>query len=91
MKLLVNFPNIQQLIGYSETKESDIAGATDILMVLEYHSGGSLHELINRMYEKQTRFEEREMLSLFSGICAAVQVLHHQQPPLAHRDLKVRI
>jgi serine/threonine protein kinase len=38
---------------------------------------------------KNNRFREDELLDLFAQICAGVAHLHAQQPPIAHRDIKV--
>lgn len=81
---------IQKLISFSSpTKSDSIAGAQDICLVLEYYPEGSLHDLIGRMYEKKEKFLELECLEIFLGICKAVNILHSQNPPLAHRDVKV--
>ena len=34
-------------------------------------------------------FSETEVLRIFCDICEAVARLHHNQPPIIHRDLKV--
>jgi AP2-associated kinase len=34
-------------------------------------------------------FTEPELLRIFCDICEAVARLHHNQPPIIHRDLKV--
>ena len=34
-------------------------------------------------------FTEAEVLSIFCDTCEAVARLHHCQPPIIHRDLKV--
>lgn len=34
-------------------------------------------------------FSEPEVLRIFCDICEAVARLHHNQPPIIHRDLKV--
>jgi serine/threonine protein kinase len=36
-------------------------------------------------------FTEPELLRIFCDICEAVARLHHNQPPIIHRDLKVNI
>lgn len=36
-----------------------------------------------------TPFSEKEVLSLFRGICEGVRQFHTEDPPLALRDLKV--
>lgn len=34
-------------------------------------------------------FSEGEVLKIFCDVCEAVARLHHNQPPIIHRDLKV--
>lgn len=33
-------------------------------------------------------FTEQELLTVIRDICEALSVLHHYQPPIAHRDIK---
>lgn len=58
----------------------------EVLLLMNYCRGG----LINRMRERTgLRFSESEVLKMFCDICVAVSALHHAQPPIIHRDLKV--
>lgn len=59
-----------------------------VLLLLPYHRGGSLFELLGHMTANATRFAETEALALFVSVCTGVRELHHHQPPLAHRDIK---
>ena len=36
-------------------------------------------------------FTERQILDIFAQICAGVAKMHYHNPPIAHRDLKVRL
>ena len=38
-----------------------------------------------------TGFTESEVLKIFCDVCDAVSRLHHANPPIIHRDLKVSI
>lgn len=38
----------------------------------------------------QRALAEAEVLRIFTDVCEAVAQLHVQEPPIAHRDLKVR-
>ena len=54
---------------------------------MEYCAGGGLIDYLNTRL--QNRLHEREVLAIFRDVCAAVQVMHHMDPPLVHRDLKI--
>ncbi|GAM18448.1 hypothetical protein SAMD00019534_016230, partial [Acytostelium subglobosum LB1] len=61
---------------------------SEVLMLLEYCSGGSVLDIMNKRGQRQG-LSEREILSIFSDVCNAVCDLHSQNPPIAHRDLKI--
>ena len=54
---------------------------------MEYCSGGGIIDLMNARL--RDRLREEEVLKIFGDVCAGVAVMHHQDPPLMHRDLKV--
>ena len=41
------------------------------------------------LQSEEQRLDERVILSIFQDVCMAVHHLHIQQPPIAHRDIKV--
>ena len=59
----------------------------EIFILMEFCSGGGLIDFLNTRL--QHRLIEREVLSIFRDICAGVQVMHHLDPVLVHRDLKI--
>ena len=55
--------------------------------LLEYMSEGSLFDYMEK--KQKERFDEPTCLRIFRQICDGIQVMHHMNPPLAHRDLKI--
>jgi len=62
-------------------------GATEYFILMELCTGGSLIDFIKR--QNNVRLPEFKIADIFAQVCTAVSVLHHQSPPIAHRDLKV--
>ncbi|KDN50812.1 hypothetical protein K437DRAFT_59823 [Tilletiaria anomala UBC 951] len=84
-KLLRNQPNIVHFIEASATALS--SGGYEIFILMEYCPGGGIIDLMNARL--RDRLREHEILKIFSDVCAGVAVMHHLDPPLMHRDLKV--
>ncbi|TMW69714.1 hypothetical protein Poli38472_001870 [Pythium oligandrum] len=59
----------------------------EVFILMEYCPLGHLHENLTKMGEK--RFKEKDLLRLFRSLCVPVNLLHHNDPPIAHRDLKL--
>ncbi|EFA74620.1 putative protein serine/threonine kinase [Heterostelium album PN500] len=87
MQQLKNHKNIVKLEDYKIVENRE-KRETEVLMLLEFCSGGSVLDIMNHRGE-QSRLSEREILAIFSDTCNAVAELHSQQPPFAHRDLKI--
>lgn len=79
----LHHPNLIELVGYSC---NPIARGHEYLIEMELCTGGTLLEHILR--RGQRRWGEAEILGIFWQVCCAVEVLHSQSPPIAHRDLK---
>ncbi|XP_065834604.1 AP2-associated protein kinase 1-like [Oscarella lobularis] len=62
-------------------------GITEVLLLMDYCSGGHLVQQMNKRIG--TGFREAEILRIFSDVCEAVAKLHHRKPAIVHRDLKV--
>lgn len=54
---------------------------------MEYCCGGGLIDFLNSRL--QHRLSEVEVLRIFRDVCEGVQVMHHLDPVLVHRDLKI--
>ncbi|CCI50358.1 unnamed protein product [Albugo candida] len=59
----------------------------EVFILMEFCPFGHLYDAMKQMQGK--RFSEIEVVKLFRSLCIPVQVLHHQEPPVAHRDLKL--
>lgn len=77
-------PNIVDMIGHACNPLA--RGQTEYLIQMELCTGGTLLEHI--LKRGQRKWPEAEICNIFSQVCCAVEVLHSQSPPLAHRDLK---
>ncbi|KAF0700152.1 Aste57867_9280 [Aphanomyces stellatus] len=60
---------------------------TEVFLLMEYCPGGHLYDNMKKMGDK--RFEMDELVKTFRSLCIPVQLLHRQDPPVAHRDLKL--
>lgn len=62
---------------------------SQVLMLVTYHSFGTLHDELQRRIVKNAHLTEEYVLTLFNKICEGVKVMHDAKPlALAHRDIK---
>lgn len=59
----------------------------EYLILMELCTGGSLIHLIQRRNNRP--LSERQIAELFTQICRGIRSMHRQQPPMAHRDMKI--
>ncbi|KAI8992226.1 kinase-like domain-containing protein [Pilobolus umbonatus] len=80
-------PYIIDIVDMCVIKEEDKSKTAYIIM--PYYKNGNIQDIIDR-HEKQGKFmPENMILSLFKGICYAVQAMHeYRNKPWAHRDIK---
>ena len=72
-------------------------GVYEVLMLMNYCKGSVLQSMNERLKDSSLNFNtsgngcftEPEVLKIFCDICEAVAKLHHNIPPIIHRDLKV--
>lgn len=90
MKLLKGHPNIAQYIASTsrENRQSSTT-AMEYFILMELCTGGSLIDLIKRRQSSNSKLAELEMCQLFQQVCRAIAHMHSQQPPIAHRDIKI--
>eukprot|EP01133_Synstelium_polycarpum_P013444 gene13444-15846_t len=86
MQRLRHHKNIVKLIDHKITENRE-KRETEILMLLEFCSGGSVLDIMNA--REHSKLNEREILAIFADTCLAVMEMHNQQTPIAHRDLKI--
>lgn len=80
IRILENSFSNQRLIGLHEVYET----STEVILVLEYASGGELHQYC--VADKEDAFCERDVVRLLRQIIEGVSYLHSQN--IAHLDLK---
>ena len=83
-------PKHPNLVHFYESITINGVKSTEIFLVMEHCGGGNLLMVMNRRLNE--RFPEKEIFDIFSNIVEAVGVLQLKcNPPVLHRDLKVRI
>eukprot|EP00898_Chlorokybus_atmophyticus_P008110 jgi/Chlat1/82/Chrsp1S03199 len=82
LEQLQGHPNIITLYAKQYLQAPD--QKQELYLLMEY-CPKSLVDIAN----KGTRFTEPQILAIFKSVCAAVEHMHRQSPPIAHRDLKV--
>ena len=59
-------------------------GDSEYLLLLEFVPEGTLLDWVNKPKERS----QKDILTIFAQVCAAVAVFHAHKPPISHRDLK---
>lgn len=85
-KQLGSHKNIVQLVE-SSINYTASNGVWEILMLMQYCRGHLLQLLNDRL--KEGGLAEAEVLRIACDLCEAVARMHHNEPPIIHRDLKV--
>ncbi|RLN44478.1 hypothetical protein BBJ29_007608 [Phytophthora kernoviae] len=77
-----------QVVQFVSSQTSKARGdKSEVFILMEYCPGGHLQENMLKMGNK--RFAQHELLRTFKSLCEPVAMLHSQNPPVAHRDLKL--
>jgi len=87
----VKHPYILECVASSLHGTPDIINSTrsEVLILLPYHSRGTLQDELQKRIAKRNHFSEEYILRLFKKICEGVNAMHNAQPAaLAHRDIK---
>jgi serine/threonine protein kinase len=79
LSLRLTHPNICRL--YNFHSDGDLK-----FLVMEYIEGRTLEELLDAMPDRKLALEA--LLSIARQVAKALDVAHHQQPPILHRDIK---
>ena len=61
------------------------------LVLMEFCSKGHVLDMVLKANKARQVFPEKLIFTIFRDILTAVELLHSQDPPIAHRDLKVKI
>ncbi|XP_013184450.1 cyclin-G-associated kinase [Amyelois transitella] len=87
LKKLSGHPNIIKYIAASFIDKSKTThGMGEYLLLTDLCTGGSLMEALQN---RGQAFPLQTILRVFYQMCRAVQHMHAQVPPIAHRDLKL--
>ncbi|XP_072940356.1 cyclin-G-associated kinase [Epargyreus clarus] len=87
LKKLSGHPNIIKYIAASFIDKSKTShGMSEYLLLTDLCNGGSLMEALQN---RGQAFPLQTILRVFYQTCRAVQHMHAQVPPIAHRDLKL--
>ncbi|XP_071536903.1 uncharacterized protein Nak isoform X2 [Panulirus ornatus] len=75
------------VVGYVDSGVTHTGGGVyEVLLLMTYCRKHLLHLMNDRINSGLT---EAEVLKIFCDVCDAVSRLHHVNPPIIHRDLKV--
>eukprot|EP00742_Colponemidia_sp_Colp-10_P005443 GILJ01005817.1.p1 GENE.GILJ01005817.1~~GILJ01005817.1.p1 ORF type:complete len:873 (-),score=171.44 GILJ01005817.1:150-2768(-) len=88
VSILKNLPPHKNIVGFIDSEIIDLADGRgcEVLILLELLPGGHLVEI---MQKKGGELSFEEIMRMIRDICQAILHLHSQNPPVAHRDLKV--
>ena len=78
-KQISNCPNIVKILDASETK-------TEVDILMELCTEGSLLDFINN---SEDNISEATALKIIRDIASGLMGMHSQNPPIAHRDVKI--
>jgi len=88
MKSLPPHPNLIKFEAANITSSSEEEGTMEANIVMEY-AAVRLFDVMEARHSEGKHFTEEELLTITRDIGEAIRVLHQQQPPIAHRDVKV--
>ncbi|XP_064085639.1 uncharacterized protein LOC135200861 isoform X3 [Macrobrachium nipponense] len=75
------------VVGYVDSGVTHVGGGVyEVLLLMTFCRKHLLHFMNDRL---STGLTEAEVLKIFCDVCDAVTRLHHMNPPIIHRDLKV--
>ena len=58
-----------------------------IYLLLEFMDQGTLFDFLEK--REKDKLDEKTCLKILSHICLGIRTMHHMNPPMQHRDLKV--
>uniref|UniRef100_A0A6B2LB52 non-specific serine/threonine protein kinase n=1 Tax=Arcella intermedia TaxID=1963864 RepID=A0A6B2LB52_9EUKA len=82
-----NHPNLVHMYDHTVAQNSDGKGE-QIYILLQYFPNGTVQDLIDTMEKEKRTLPENEVLRILNGISLGLSVLHKNDPPLAHCDIK---
>jgi serine/threonine protein kinase len=89
-KKQTKIPHAPNLVGClaAEFGVEDYKETAYILM--ELATEGSVFDLMEKMEKDGSRrFTEDQIIGIFRDVCTGTRALHLNEPPIAHRDIKI--
>jgi serine/threonine protein kinase len=77
----LDHPNLPKVSDYFSEGERDY-------LVMDFVPGKDLRELVDEARQRNTFLSEKQVLAWARQLCAALEYLHGQEPPILHRDIK---
>lgn len=74
--LFAPHPNIIRAIDHSIVADRSDPGAKTVYILLPYYRRGNLQDIINANLVNGTKFEEKDLMMLFLGVCRALRRMH---------------
>ena len=83
-----SIPKIVEIIHCEKNEESDAADSEqaatrELILIEEYINGRTIAEIID-----SRQFSDEEIASVIVKLCAILEPLHSNDPPIIHRDIK---
>ena len=88
MQQLNGHPNVVAVMGAECRRKGEGA---DIFVLMEMCPGGHLLARMNQLRESKRTLSLAKMLEIFLQIVRPIAHMHSFSPPIAHRDIKVRL
>ncbi|EGD79033.1 NAK/MPSK protein kinase [Salpingoeca rosetta] len=87
---LFDHPNIIQVVesGVLSLRRNQGAPSQEVVCVFPLYERGTLLDYVAHVHEQGGYLPEHELLTLFKGICLALDQMHTRVEPLCHRDIK---
>ena len=77
----LDHPNLPKVSDYFSEAERDY-------LVMDYVSGPDLHHMVADARRENRFLDQATVLAWGTQLCDALSYLHHQKPPVLHRDVK---
>jgi serine/threonine-protein kinase len=77
----LDHPNLPKVSDYFSDGDRDY-------LVMDYVPGPDLHQMVADSHRTGRFLDEGTVLSWAAQLCDALDYLHHQKPPVLHRDVK---
>ena len=77
----LDHPNLPKVSDYFSEHDRDY-------LVMDFVPGQDLKEMLNNALREGHPLSERQVLAWADQLCAALEYMHSQDPPVLHRDIK---